>query len=66
MLALSVTGLLSGAMMILAGRRKELKEKWTVYFVGFLVLMQIISVVANTYGRYNLSKTAWLPGLSTS
>jgi small-conductance mechanosensitive channel len=57
MLALSAAGIICGSVILLIGRRQELREKLIVYFIAFVVLIQIISMVANIYGRYNLSKT---------
>jgi small-conductance mechanosensitive channel len=62
MLALSIAGILSGSIILLMGRKQELREKLIVYFIGFAVLMQIASMFANIYGRYNLSKTCFTSG----
>jgi potassium-dependent mechanosensitive channel len=58
MLVLSILGILSGAAIIFFASKHwhELREKQIIYFIGFLVLMQIASVFANIYGRYNLAK----------
>src|SRR5262249_35807526 len=57
MLGLSLAGILCAMTIILRGRRIEVKEKSLIYFIGFVVIMQIASILNNTYGRYNLSKT---------
>jgi small-conductance mechanosensitive channel len=62
MFGLSIAGILCGSTMIMLGRRRELKEKLIIYFIGFVVLMQIASILANTYGRYNFSKTCLASG----
>jgi len=62
MLALSIAGIICGIAIILRGRRAEENERSFVYFVGFVVLMQIASILNNTYGRYNLSKTCLTAG----
>jgi len=62
MLALSVAGIVSGSIILLMGHRRELNEKLVVYFVGFVIIMQVLSIVSNTYGRYNFSKTCLTSG----
>jgi small-conductance mechanosensitive channel len=62
MLALSLTGVLCCTAILLTGRKKEYKERLVVYFIGFVILMQVASVFANIYGRYNLSKTCLTSG----
>jgi potassium efflux system protein len=62
MLALSLAGIVSGSAIILRGRRNEIKETALIYFIGFVVIMQIASILNNSYGRYNLSKTCMTAG----
>jgi potassium-dependent mechanosensitive channel len=62
MVALSIAGILSGSIVIITGPRTQLKEKLFLYFIGFVVILQIASIVTNTYGRYNLSKTCLTAG----
>jgi potassium efflux system protein len=62
MLALSIAGIVSGSIMMLTGPRTQLREKLFLYFIGFVVIMQIASIVTNVYGRYNLSKTCLTAG----
>jgi hypothetical protein len=57
MTVLSIAGLLSGLTIIGKGRRQELRENLSIYIIGFVVIMQAASIVANLYGRYNVSKT---------
>jgi small-conductance mechanosensitive channel len=62
MFALSIAGILSGLIIMLNRRTIELKEKLFIYFIGFVVIMQIASILNNSYGRYNLSKTCLTAG----
>ena len=62
MLALSISGILAFSAILLIGRRNELKDKLLVYFIGLVILLQILSVIANMFGRYNLSKTLLTSG----
>ena len=49
MLALSLSGVVSGSIIILMGRRQELKEKLALYFIGFVIILQILSIFSNQY-----------------
>ncbi|MCU7549079.1 mechanosensitive ion channel [Chitinophagaceae bacterium LB-8] len=57
MFALSIAGILSGSIIILMGYLMKRIDKIIIYSTGFVVIMQIASLVANIYGRYNLSKS---------
>jgi potassium-dependent mechanosensitive channel len=63
MLILSVSALSSCIFFMLSRHKKELKEKWIVYFMAFVVLLEAGSIVANLFGRYNLSKTLLVSGI---
>jgi hypothetical protein len=43
--------------------RKELKEKGIRIFMGFFILMELISAIANIYGRYNFAKSFLTSGI---
>jgi potassium-dependent mechanosensitive channel len=62
MLALSLTGIFAGSVMIVTGPRTQLREKLFIYFIAFVVILQIASIITNVYGRYNLSKTCLTAG----
>ncbi|HEV8505902.1 MAG TPA: mechanosensitive ion channel protein, partial [Chitinophagaceae bacterium] len=62
MLGLSLAGIICASMIILRGRGIEIKEKLFIYFIGFVALMQIASILNNSYGRYNLSKICLTAG----
>ena len=63
MLLLSLTGVIFGVVFLISGRRKELKEKGVRIFIGFFILMELISTIANLYGRYNFSKSLLTSGI---
>ena len=63
MLLLSLTGVIVGIVFLLKNRRKELKEKGILIFIVFFVLMELISAIANLYGRFNLSKSFLTSGI---
>jgi small-conductance mechanosensitive channel len=62
MLALSIAGMLCGLIISLTGRRQVPREKWIIYFIDFVVLMQLLALLANIFGRYNLSKNCLTGG----
>lgn len=57
MLLLSISGVAIGLFFLLRGQTKNLKEKLIVYFIAFEVLFELLSIVANISGRYNLGKS---------
>jgi len=62
MLCISLTGFLVGILVLWNGRRSELREKWMVYPIGLMAVIEFCSVLANIFGRYNLSKTLLVSG----
>jgi len=63
MLLLSLTGVVLGVAFLLTTHRKELKERGVPIFIGFFILMELISAIANLYGRYNFSKSFLTSGI---
>jgi potassium efflux system protein len=57
MLVLAAAGILFGLFILLRGKKEELREKLILYFIGLVVILELVSVFANIYGRYNLSKS---------
>ncbi|MEX6689611.1 mechanosensitive ion channel [Danxiaibacter flavus] len=62
MLGLSLTGIVYCINILLKGKFHELKEKRIVYFIVFVILLEIASALFNIYGRYNFSKTLLIMG----
>ena len=62
MLFLSLAGIVHGTRLLLKGKKLELKEKNIVYFIGFCILLELISFFANIFGRFNFSKTLLTTG----
>lgn len=62
MVALSVAGIICGTVIMVKGPRRDPREKLLFFFIGFVVVMQIASILSNTYGRYNLAKTSLTAG----
>lgn len=63
MLILSLTCMTYGLVFLIGGRRKELKEKGVRIFIGLFFLMELISAIANIYGRYNFAKSFLTSGI---
>ena len=63
MLVLSVTGVAYGLIFLIGGHRKALKERGIRIFMGFFILVELVSAIANYYGRYNLSKSFLTSGI---
>ncbi|WCT13102.1 mechanosensitive ion channel domain-containing protein [Mucilaginibacter jinjuensis] len=62
MLALAIIGALFALFVLIAGRKKELREKLILYFIALVLVLEILSVIANIYGRYNLAKSLLTSG----
>jgi len=62
MLLLSLGGAIYGAYILRGGKLKELKEKGILYFIAFMVIMEVLSAIFNFASRYNLSKTLLVSG----
>jgi small-conductance mechanosensitive channel len=62
MFGLSTAGILCSSIILIVGRRRQLKEKLIIYFIAFAILTQIVSLFGNFYGRYNLAKTCLTSG----
>jgi small-conductance mechanosensitive channel len=65
-LLLAVAGVIFAAVVLFNRHKKELKEKGVLFFFGLLFLMELASVIANIYGRYNLSKNLMTTGYSNA
>jgi len=62
MLLLSLTGAVAGMLILSRGRKSELREKLILISIGFMVVLEFSSGIANVFGRYNLSKTLLISG----
>lgn len=62
MLFISLIGALSGLMIIIYGRRQELREQLILIAIKLMVIIEFCAVLANLFGRYNLSKALLISG----
>ena len=63
MLSLALMGVIFGVVFLIGKHRRELKEKGILIFLIFFILMELISAIANVYGRFNLSKSFLTSGI---
>lgn len=63
MLVCSLGTVLFGTIVLIKGHRKELKERWILYSIALMVLLELAAAFANVLGRYNLGKTLLITGL---
>lgn len=62
MLLISVLGTIIGSRVSLKGPKEELREKWIMLSINFIVFLEVGATIANVFGRYNLSKTLMISG----
>jgi potassium efflux system protein len=62
MLMTSILGVVVGLITLIKGRREELREKWIIWSIAFMVLLEFVAIIANLFGRYNLAKTLFISG----
>jgi len=62
MLILGLAGVIAGSIIVTSNRKIEFREKLIIYFIGFVAILEFVSVLANIFGRYNLSKTLLTSG----
>jgi len=64
MLSLSILGI-GVSLLAVFNEREHLTERRLVYFVLLVMVMEILSVGANLWGRYNLAKNLFVTGYSS-
>lgn len=62
MLGLSLTGACAGVVVLLRGRRHELREQLILVSIGLMALIELAAAIANLSGRYNLAKSLMVSG----
>lgn len=62
MLALSASGIIAGTVILLGGRKPELKERLILVTISIMILVEFAAALANLFGRYNLSKALLISG----
>ena len=62
MLGLAVAGVVFTSFILRSGKTAELRERGIIYFIWFVLILELLAVIANLSGRYNLSKTLLTTG----
>ena len=62
MLGISVMGTISGILILLKGKKQELREKLILISIGLMAFLEFCAILANLFGRYNLGKTLLMSG----
>ncbi|WP_182983915.1 mechanosensitive ion channel family protein [Sphingobacterium sp. UME9] len=47
-------------------RRDEIKERWILFPIAFMVFLEFASIIMNLFGRFNLSKVLLIAGLTNA
>ncbi|MGJ1378866.1 hypothetical protein ACR79Q_22215 [Sphingobacterium multivorum] len=47
-------------------RRDEIKERWILFPISFMVFLEFASIILNLFGRFNLSKVLLVAGLTNA
>ncbi len=55
-------GVISSLIALFNGPKKDLRERWIIYAVGLVAILESGSIVANLFGRYNLAKSLLIGG----
>ncbi len=61
---LALTGATYCSYYLLRGKKDQLRERKLPYFIAFVVISEVASLLLNTFGRYNVSKTLLISGYS--
>jgi potassium-dependent mechanosensitive channel len=62
MIFLAGAGVIAGSVFVFTGNKKELREKYMIYFIGLVILLELLSVFANIDGKYNMAKALMTTG----
>ncbi|WP_246254523.1 mechanosensitive ion channel family protein [Pedobacter foliorum] len=62
MLLTSMFAVIAGLTILLKGHREELREKWIIWSIAFMTFLELVSTIANLFGRYNIAKTLFISG----
>jgi potassium efflux system protein len=62
MALLALAGCISGTIIILKGINRVPREKLIFYFIGWMVFLEISSLIANIFGRHNLANSLFSSG----
>ena len=61
-LAVSIAGIMIGLYFLNSGRLNELRERYIIHFMRLMIVLELVAVVTNLYGRYNFTKSVFVAG----
>jgi potassium efflux system protein len=62
MFVIMLIGSVASVAIIWRGNRETLREKWIVYAIGLMGVLEFAGLIADMLGRYNLSKSLMISG----
>jgi small-conductance mechanosensitive channel len=62
MLMVMLFGLTASVAIVWKGNRETLREKWIVYSIGLMGILEAGGIFADIFGRYNLAKSLMISG----
>ena len=62
MVSIAVAGIIVCIVSLIRGHRTELRERAILFFIAFVIFLELSSLVLNLSGRYNLSKALLVSG----
>jgi len=62
MLFIMFAGVLTAVVTIWKGNRDSLRERWIIYPIGLMGLLELCGMLADIFGRYNLAKSFMISG----
>ncbi len=62
MVSIALAGILVCVITLIRGRRGELRERSIIFFIAFVIFLELASLLLNISGRYNLSKSLLVSG----
>lgn len=65
MLLVALAGSIIGCYVYFTGDKKILREQWIVYAIGLMTVLELLSIIANIFGRYNLAKSFLISGFQS-
>ncbi len=62
MVSIAVAGIIVCIVTLIRGHRAELRERAIIFFISFVIFLELASLLLNISGRYNLAKSLLVSG----
>ena len=62
MVSIALAGILVCVITLIRGHRAELRERAIIFFIAFVIFLELSSLLLNISGRYNLAKSLLVSG----